>query len=125
MSRLSSYEDLKELANEIRGDTDLSKPKIVICAGTACQASGANDIIRVAKKYILQKKLLNAIDIKITGCHGFCEMGLFILAEPQGAFYHQVTIDNIGKVIDAVIANTYCEELLYRDPKTHRALRLE
>jgi len=119
MANLSSIDDLKELFERVKRDGDKFKPRIVICAGTACQASGANDIIRVAKKYILQNQLLDTIGLRITGCHGFCEMGPFILTEPQGAFYHKVSIDNIGRIIDAVIADDYVEELLYTDPKTN------
>ncbi|MFC1733171.1 FAD-dependent oxidoreductase [candidate division KSB1 bacterium] len=119
MIKLSSAENLKELFKMVRSDVDDSSLQIVICAGTACQASEANDIIRVAKKYILQNQLLDSISLKITGCHGFCEMGPFILTKPQGAFYHKVSIDNISMIIDAVIADDYVEELIYRDPKTN------
>ncbi|MGD2091188.1 MAG: FAD-dependent oxidoreductase [Candidatus Aminicenantes bacterium] len=119
MASLSSIKDLQELFEKIKTDIDESKPRIVICAGTACQASNANDIIRVAKKYILQNQLLDTIGLKITGCHGFCEMGPFILTEPQKAFYHKVSIENISRIIDAVIADDYVEDLLYTDPKTN------
>jgi NADH-quinone oxidoreductase subunit F len=119
MASLSSIEDLHELFEKIKTDIDESKPRIVICAGTACQASNANDIIRMAKKYILQNQLLDTIGLKITGCHGFCEMGPFILTEPQKAFYHKVSIENISRIIDAVIADDYVEDLLYTDPKTN------
>jgi len=119
MIKLSSTDELKELFEMVSANHDESRLQIVICAGTACQASGANDIIRVAKKYILQNQLLDTISLKITGCHGFCEMGPFILTQPQGAFYHKVSIDNISRIIDAVIADDYVEDLLYRDPKTN------
>lgn len=120
MSKLSSIEELNELFEIITGDVDDNKRSLVICAGTACQASGSNDIIRVAKKYILQNQLIDEIDLKITGCHGFCEMGPFILTLPQRAFYHKVSIDNISRIIDAVIADDYVEELLYSDPMTNQ-----
>ncbi len=118
MPRLASINSLRELRELIKGDADDSKPRIVVCAGTACQASGSNDIIRMAKKYIMQKHLLDKIALRITGCHGFCEMGPFILTEPQNAFYTQVTIDDVPRIIDAVLKDEFVEELLYRDPQT-------
>ncbi|MFC2132752.1 NADH-ubiquinone oxidoreductase-F iron-sulfur binding region domain-containing protein [Bacteroidota bacterium] len=120
MRKLSSIEELKDLFEMVKGDADHSKPQLVICAGTACLASGANDIIRVAKKYIIQNQLTANISLKITGCHGFCEMGPFILTQPQGAFYHKISIDNISRIIDAVIADDYAEDLIYTDPKTNK-----
>jgi NADH-quinone oxidoreductase subunit F len=98
--------------------SDESKPRIVICAGTACQASGSNDIIRVSKRYIIEKRLVGKISLRITGCHGFCEMGPFILTEPQQAFYAQVTFDDIPKIIEALLSGEYVEDLLYQDPVT-------
>ena len=100
------------------------RPKrVYVCAGTACQASGASDIIRVAKKYIIQEELHDRISLRITGCHGFCEMGPFILTEPQNAFYTQVSLENVPRIIDAVLKDEYVEELLYRDPVTDEVYR--
>ncbi|MFH1052693.1 MAG: NADH-ubiquinone oxidoreductase-F iron-sulfur binding region domain-containing protein [bacterium] len=115
---LNSIAELTELQEEIVKNSNGKVPQIVICAGTACHASKSKDIIRSIKKYIFNKQLQNKIALKITGCHGFCEMGPFILTRPQGAFYHKVTTDNVSKIIDAVIGNYYEESLLYRDPKT-------
>jgi NADH-quinone oxidoreductase subunit F len=100
------------------GDTDEGKPRIVVCAGTACQASGSNDILRAAKKYLIDKGLIERLSLRITGCHGFCEMGPFILTEPQNAFYARVGLRDVPRVIEAVLAGGYVEDLLYRDPVT-------
>jgi len=116
--RLSSINELKELRSVLFDASDESKPRIVICAGTACQASGSNDIIRVSKRYIIEKRLVGKISLRITGCHGFCEMGPFVLTEPQQAFYAQVTLDDIPKIIEALLSGEYVEDLLYQDPVT-------
>ena len=89
MNRLISIGKLREFRGILHQDTDDLRRRIVICAETACQASGSSDIIRVAKKHILQNNLINQVSLKITGCHGFCEMGPFVLTEPQRAFYRQ------------------------------------
>ena len=102
----------------IVGSADEDKARIVICAGTACQASGANSIMRIAKKHIMEQGLIEKIALRITGCHGFCEMGPFILTEPQKAFYTQVKLEDVPRIIDAVLAGEYVEELLYQDPAT-------
>ena len=118
MPRLSSINELRELRKVLFDASDESKPRIVICAGTACQASGSNDIIRVSKRYIIEKRLVGKVGLRITGCHGFCEMGPFILTEPQQAFYAQVRLDDIPRIIEALLSNKYVEDLLYQDPHT-------
>ena len=102
----------------VAADYDESKPRLVICAGTACQASGSNGLLRVAKKYIIERELFDKIALRVTGCHGFCEMGPFILTEPQKAFYSQVDFEDVPRIIEAVLAGEYIEELLYTDPVT-------
>ena len=118
MERLSSIDDLKALRALLVAGRDPGIPAIVVCAGTACQASGSNDIIRIVKKHVLQKHLLDRISLRITGCHGFCEMGPFILTEPQNAFYSQVKLDDVPRIIEALLSGGYVQELLYSDPRT-------
>ena len=118
MLRLSSINELKELWRVLFDTRDEKKPRIVICAGTACQASGSNDIIRVSKRYIIEKRLVGKMSLRITGCHGFCEMGPFILTEPQQAFYTQVKLDDVPRIIEALLSDKYVEDLLYQDPHT-------
>jgi len=118
MERLKNVEDLEALQKLLVAGRDPARKAIVICAGTACQASGSNGIIRVAKKHILQNELIDKISLRITGCHGFCEMGPFVLIEPQNAFYARLTLDDIPRIIDAALSDSYVEDLLYADPRT-------
>ena len=62
---------------------DRASRRIVIPAGTCGQASGANDLIRVAKRELLERGLGDRVRLRITGCHGFCEMEPSVLVEPQ------------------------------------------
>ena len=120
MPTLSSIDELNAFRQMLQDDADESKPYLVVCGGTACRASGSADIIQVAKGYIIQERLVGRIGMRVTGCHGFCEMGPFVLVEPQGAFYTQVAIDDVGRIIEAALAGEYLKDLLYRDPNTGR-----
>jgi NADH-quinone oxidoreductase subunit F len=120
MARLTCIDELKALRAILFKETDPTQPRLVVCAGTACQASGSNDIIRVAKRHIIENRLLGRVALRVTGCHGFCEMGPFILTEPQQAFYAQVTLDDVPAIIDAMLAGRYVEERLYCDSRTGR-----
>ncbi|MHC4395285.1 MAG: FAD-dependent oxidoreductase [Planctomycetota bacterium] len=118
MLRLSSINELRELRSVLFNNVDENKPHIVICAGTACHASGSSGIIRVVKKHIIEKHLVGKVSLRITGCHGFCEMGPFILTEPQQAFYIQVKLGDVPRIIEAMLSDKYVEDLLYQDSHT-------
>jgi NADH:ubiquinone oxidoreductase subunit F (NADH-binding)/NADPH-dependent glutamate synthase beta subunit-like oxidoreductase/(2Fe-2S) ferredoxin len=118
MPELSSIEELQLLRSRLNEAREDGKPRIVICAGTACQASGADSVQRVIKRHMLERDLIDRISLRITGCHGFCEMGPFILTEPQGAFYSKVETKDVPRIIAAVLSGTYVEDKLYTDPAT-------
>ncbi len=92
------------------------KPTLVLCAGTAGQASGANDVLRVAKRYILENGLHDRIELRITGCQGFCEMDPFVVIEPGRNLYPKIGMDDVGRIIDAALEGNVVEDLLYREP---------
>ena len=98
MEKLTSTNDFYSLYDIITTSHE-EPPTIVISAGTCGQASGANDLIRVAKRELLSKKLSEKISLRITGCHGFCEMEPSVLIEPSRIFYPKVTPEDMVKII--------------------------
>ncbi len=93
-------------------------PTLIISAGTCGQASGANDLIRIAKREILRKKLIGRVRLRITGCHGFCEMEPSVLVEPKRTFYPKATPKDMVRIVEAVTADALVEDLLFVDPTT-------
>jgi NADH-quinone oxidoreductase subunit F len=91
-------------------------PNIVIPAGTCGQASGANEIVREAKQEIQTKKLNKKVRLRVTGCHGFCEMEPSVLIEPVGTFYPKVDPEGMKRIVEAVAGGEVLEDLLFRDP---------
>jgi len=122
MQRLETVDELFELSNRIKKDRDHKTPAIVISAGTCGQASGANDLIRVAKRELLYKSLTERINIRITGCHGFCEIEPSVLIEPRGTLYPKVGIKEMVRIIEAVDQGRIIEDLLYIDPATGKRI---
>ena len=121
MERLTSIEEFKELQDRLVTDRDYSIPAIVIPAGTCGQASGANDLIRVAKRELLNRGLTGKIRLRITGCHGFCEAEPSVLIEPAGTFYPNVNIKQMVRIVEAVRDNQVLDDLLFVDPVTGTA----
>jgi NADH-quinone oxidoreductase subunit F len=118
MKRLCAIEDFKALHKEYSPPAGKGIPTIVIPASTCSQASGANDLIRIAKREILSRSLVGKITLRITGCHGFCQMEPNVLTKPEGVFYPKVTMDNMERIVGAVSRGDVIKDLLYKDPKT-------
>jgi len=122
MERYKSPEDFKALQERLTGDRDPSTPSIVIPAGTCGQASGANDLIRVAKRELLERGLADEIHLRITGCHGFCEAEPSVLIEPHGTFYPKVSLEKMTHIVEAVARGEVLQDYLYVDPATGKAI---
>ncbi len=118
MERLKSIYDFFSLRDRLKMDRDPNVPTLVIPAGTCGQASGANDLIRIAKRELLDKKLTEKIHLRITGCHGFCQMEPSVLVEPQGTFYPRVKTKDMARIIEAVSQGEVLRDLLFVDPET-------
>ena len=118
MERLTSLDDFKALQDRIASGRRDNVPTIVLAAGTCGQASGANDLIRVTKRELIAKGLTERINVRITGCHGWCEMEPSVLVEPLGTFYPKVNMTDMARIVDAVASEAVLEDLLYRHPET-------
>ncbi len=122
MTRLSTVQEFIEFRQRIKDDKKIQyeKPTLVVCAGTGGQASGSNDILRIIKRYIIDRSLQTRIRLRVTGCQGFCEMDPFIVVEPGRHLYPQLKMEDVPSVIEAAIGGYIDESLIYRDPKDQK-----
>ncbi len=120
MRKITSFEEFKSFRQSVLNGSENGLPCLIISAGTCGQASGANDIMRMSKRYILEKELQDKIHLRITGCLGFCEIEPCIFIEPGNYVYPNVKIDDVPKIIDATLSNSVRKELLYSDKVSNR-----
>lgn len=117
MRTLSSVKEFSEFRKRILSETkfQIKQPVLVVSSGTCGQASGSNDIARMIKRYIIENDLLEKVKLRITGCHGFCQIEPFILVEPQQNLYPRLRMEDVPRVIEAVVNGTIDEELIYKE----------
>ncbi len=122
MQKLESTKEFTELHKRMKIGRDCKIPTIVISAGTCGQASGANDLIRAAKRELLLKSLTERIHLRITGCHGYCEIEPSVLIEPRGTVYPKVGIKEMARIIEAVDQGRVIDDLLFEDPVSKKRI---
>jgi len=118
IERMNSIRDFKTLQQRLTAESDPHIPVIVIPAGTCGQASGANDLIRIAKRDILSRGLMEKVRLRVTGCHGYCQMEPSVLVKPRGTFYPRVNVSQMSEIVEAVAKGKVLDHLLFRDPET-------
>jgi len=122
MKKLGAKQELLDLARELEAKQKEKKKRIIICGGTGCRSNGSYELFLMCKE-LLNKYRLKDVELKMSGCHGFCQRGPVFVIEPEEIFYQQVGKENPKKDLEEIIKKTllagkYVEHLLYQDPGT-------
>ncbi len=119
VTRIKSLAELESLRGKIIAKRDPEKRCITICGGTGCLALGAQGVIDAFEEEIKKQRLKAKVDLKVTGCPGFCERGPLVVIEPGGIFYQRVRVEDVVEIISQTVQKgSLVEGLLYPDPKT-------
>ena len=126
MTRLSSAVELEQLRDGILSQRDPEKPCISICGGTGCHAYRCEDVASAFEEEIKRQGLSNEVELKMTGCHGFCERGPLVVLYPQKIFYQRVTSGDASEIIaETVMRSKIIDRLLYVDPVSGKKSNFE
>ncbi len=124
--RLRGAAELEELRKSILRKRDPNKPCISVCGGTGCLAAGAEVVIRAFMDEIKRREIQRNVELKETGCHGFCERGPIVVIRPKRVFYQQVKPEDVPEIIsETVLKGNIIERLLYVDPVTNEKIVYE
>jgi NADH-quinone oxidoreductase subunit F len=119
MAVLASMQDLTFLRDEIRSNKDIRIKEVAICTGTGCLSLGAAKVLGSFKTEIEKRGLQKDIEIKETGCPGFCQKGTIVVVSPPGIYYLGVQPDDVAEIIEeTLLCGRLVERLLYTDPLT-------
>jgi NADP-reducing hydrogenase subunit HndC len=123
MSRINSSAELVQFRKGILSKRDPKKPCITLCSGSACLASGSGEVVASLEEEIKKQGLRDEVDIRKTGCHGFCERGPIIVIHPEEISYFQIEPKDVPEIISQTIRDKkVIERLLYIDPSTNEKI---
>ena len=121
MNKLKTPSDLEDIIQAISKKSN--KQCIVLAIGTCGIARGADKVANALKKELKQQDLESKVDLKITGCHGFCEIEPYLNILPEEIFYIKVQPDDVKEIISkTVVGKKTIERLLYIDPHTKKKI---
>ena len=126
MPRINSPAELEQFRKGILSNRDPSKPCITLCAGSACLASGSGEVVVSLEAELEAQGLRDEVDIRQTGCHGFCERGPIIVIHPDEISYFQIEPEDVPEIISRTVKEKkVIDRLLYVDPGTNEKITHE
>ncbi len=124
--RLRNISELENLRQTLLRQRDQNQVCISVCVGTGCRASGAEAVVDVFLDEIERRELQITVELKETGCHGFCERGPVVVVRPKRIFYQRVKPDDVPEIISETVLNgKIIDRLLYVDPATNEKIVYE
>ena len=119
MPRINSPAELEAFRKGILAKRDDKKPCITLCSGSACHATGSEKVADAILAELESHGLKDQVDIRRTGCHGFCEKGPIVVVYPEGISYLKVKPEDVCEIVSHTFKEKkLVERLIYVDPNT-------
>ncbi|MDR1893629.1 MAG: NADH-quinone oxidoreductase subunit NuoF [Spirochaetales bacterium] len=99
---------------------------ILVCGGTACESSKANEIYDAIVKETKAQNVMDDVQVVKTGCFGFCEKGPIVKILPEDAFYVNVKAGDAREIIaETIVKGRVIPRLLYAEEGLPKAFEME
>ena len=126
MTKINTISDLESMRKRLLDDRNRFRTTLILCRGTGCQASRSLAVIDAVKDELVRQGLENCVQVRTTGCHGFCEQGPIVVIEPGNIFYCHVVPDDAYEIVAKTVRNgEVIERLLYTDPVSGKLIQTE
>ncbi len=127
MQKVENREILNNLRDAKGQQIAQSRCRILICAGTGCLAGGSGEVYEKMCELVANEPDVEVefgaeiahgdgpVEIKKSGCHGFCEMGPLMRIEPMGILYTKVKLEDCEAIFERTIKHgDVIRHLLYK-----------
>ncbi|MHA2379241.1 MAG: SLBB domain-containing protein, partial [Candidatus Thorarchaeota archaeon] len=96
---------------------------VFICRGTGCESSRSAKLHEMLVEEVKKHGLQDKVQVKKTGCHGFCQQGPIVSIEPEGTFYAMVKEEDIPEIVEShLLKGETVERLFYVEPNTEERI---
>lgn len=111
--------DLEKWRERLLQERAASQPRILVCGGTGCLALASDEVAAAFERELQTQGVEAKVELKTTGCPGFCEQGPLVVIHPERIFYTKVKRADVKEIVSkTIIKGEIVERLLYTDPAT-------
>ncbi len=115
--KFSSISDLEKYREHLLQSQDPRKRCLRLCM-TGCRAYGAMEVRDTLIEEVKRQGLSDRVEIRMTGCQGFCARAPVMTLDPDDIFYQQVTPEDVADIVSqTLLQGKPVERLLYFDSK--------
>ncbi len=122
MEKLLSIGELEWYRNKVLAREDESKTRVYVCM-TGCRAYGASEVKAALDEEVKKQGMSDQVEVRATGCHGFCAKAPVIAIDPLGVQYQEVSPEDAPEIVALTLKqNRLIDHLAYTDPQTGKTI---
>jgi len=127
MAKLDGKAALDTLKDQLQATRKQENKRLIsLCAGSGCGAYGTAKVYDALVEELKKHNLESEVEVKLTGCHGFCEKGPIMVIHPEGIFYPQVKEKHVPDIVEQTLKNgELVQSLIFKDPASKKKITLE
>ena len=113
MKRLKTLAAFNSFRESLIENGDQRETCVRICT-TGCRAHGALDVREEILSEIKKRGLEDSVEVRDTGCQGFCTKAPVMTIDPDGIFYQEVSTEDISEIVSqTLLKGKLVERLMY------------
>ena len=121
MTKLSTLAALAELRQQLAAARSAKRQFVAICSSTGCTLNKSNACSQAIASALAEKGLEGEVELRRTGCYGFCERGPVVVIQPQNICYLGVQAKDAAEVVEKTLRKgQVVERLLFKDESGRR-----
>ena len=84
MVKLENRDDFERLTRSLQAKHQENEKRLIsLCGGSGCGAYGTAKVNESLMKELTKHGLQDDVEVKLSGCHGFCEKGPILVVHPE------------------------------------------
>lgn len=96
---------------------------VLVCGGTGCTSNKSAAVVEELRKQIAANGLDKEIQVIMTGCFGLCANGPIMVVYPEGAFYHNVKVEDVLEIVsEHLVKGRIVKRLLHVEEDTKESV---
>ncbi|MDH5438388.1 MAG: NADH-quinone oxidoreductase subunit NuoF [Candidatus Bathyarchaeota archaeon] len=126
MKKIRSRGHLEEIRRKLLERKESEKRCITISSGTCGRVRDSQKVVEAIYDSVKKHGAGDKVCVRVTGCHGFCQVAPIVVIYPDGIFYQRVKAKDAEDIITKTILNNrIVNRLLYVDPTTEEKIVYE
>lgn len=97
---------------------------LMVCGGTGCHSASSEELLHTLIDEVKKAGIDNIVEVKATGCFGFCAEGPIIRVFPDDVFYVKVKPSDANRIVcEHLIGGTPVCDLLFFEPQINEKVQ--